>query len=840
MVQAGATLELDGGMSGLTVPGEPLTLNGNGTDGNGALSNITGNNVWAGPITLQTNATIGAAAGTSVTASGVVEDLPTVPVPAPSLTKVGTGTAIFTAANTYSGTTFVNAGILNVQNNFGLGVPVNEVQAITVTGSTTGSFTLQFMTSPRVTLPAVTTATTVANDINGLLTGLGIAGTVSVKQTANVYTVTFDGGAVAGLNQPQLVAAGSGGTLAVASTMRDGSNGTIVANGATLQVQGGITVSNEPLTITGAGFGGIGALDSPSGANLYDGPITMAGSASIGADTDSTPAVSTLTIDQVISESSPKSALTKVGTGTVLLDGAASNTYTGPTTVADGTLELGKTAGAFAVPAGLTVGTGTLPPGSATAQLEGNSEIVNGQALTVKSDGVFDFNGNTQTVASLAMTGGTVTLTGAASQLTVTGAVTGTSDAATPPNAATVSGAGTLALTATAPTITLTGSGLPASTPNMTIAAPITTTAAAGFTKAGNGVLQVTSNNPTLPVTVTAGTLLADADPTIAETFGAVTLKGGTLGGSGSVVSIAPATAGGTIQPAENSLTPTTLVTTTTAAQTWNSATTLSLVLNNDVPGDYSVLALNGNLNINGASLAGFAGSGDNLGNTFTVLTTPGTISGTFASPGTDSNGQAIVFVGGEKFDAQYPTDHHEVILTRVAAVATVTLSASVSPSSVFGQAVTFSATVVPEAGGGTISNSDTVTFTLDSYPASYTAASSNPPPPTYTSATKSGVAVFNPADFFGQALTVGSYTISAVFNGDNTFGATDPANPATITQKVTQASTSFTLGTNAATVTGNFTVDPPAVRRPRRHHRAHHALRRHDLGASGYAPARR
>ncbi len=758
--------------------------------GQGALSNLTGVNQWSGAITLQTNSIIGAAGGTSLLASGVIQDPATIPVPAPTLTKVGNGTVSLSNANTYSGTTYVNGGILNVRNNSALGVPVNEVQTITVTGSITGSYTLQFMNSPLVTLSGntgTTTATQVRNAINGLLTSLGINGTVSVTQSGAVYTVTFDGGAVAGLIQPQLVAVGSAGTIATVATVRDGSNGTVVANGATLQVQGGITLSNEPLTITGAGFGGIGALDSPSGTNTWDSPITLAGAASIGADTDSTPAVSMLTIDQVIGQSVTKSPLTKVGTGIVLLSGTASNTYTGLTTVANGTLELGKT-GAIAIPADLTVGTGALPPGSAVAQLEGNNQIPSTQALTVNSDGFFDLNGNTQVVASLTMTGGTAALTGITSQLTVTGGVTGTSDSASPANPGAITGLGTLALTSASPTITATGSGLPDSTPNLMISAPITTTAPAGITKAGIGVLQVTSNNPTLPVTAAAGTILADGEPAISETFGTVTLNGGTVGGSGSVVSIVPAagpTGGGTIQPAENSFTPTTLTTTTTAAQTWNTATTLSLVLNDQSTGDYSVLALNGNLNINGASLGGFAGLGVHLGDTFTVLTTTGTITGAFASYGKDTNGEDIVFVGGQKFDALYTGQ--QVILTRVQATATVTLSSSVAspPGSVYGQGVTFSATVTPETGAGPIVNTDTVTFTLDNNAATLTAATTN------------GVAIFDPIAFFSLPLSVGTHTITAVFNGDNTFAATDPAFPATITQTVIQASTSFTLGAN-------------------------------------------
>src|SRR5262249_20095603 len=154
-------------------------------------------------------------------------------------------------------------------------------------------------------------------------------------------------------------------------------------------------------------------------------------------------------------------------------------------------------------------------------------------------------------------------------QLNVTGAVTD-NDGATPPNLATVTGAGTLSLNNANPVITVTsplsGNALAASTPDMTIASTIVTPGSVfGFTKAGNGILQVTSNASTLPATVTGGRLLADGDPALGETFSGVVLKGGTLGGHGSVVAVGPASGaggGGTIQPAEDSGTPTTLTTT--------------------------------------------------------------------------------------------------------------------------------------------------------------------------------------------------------------------------------------------------------------------------------------
>ena len=54
VVNTGATLELAGGTSNLDIP-EPLTLNGRGADGRGALRNASGNNTLRGPITLASN-----------------------------------------------------------------------------------------------------------------------------------------------------------------------------------------------------------------------------------------------------------------------------------------------------------------------------------------------------------------------------------------------------------------------------------------------------------------------------------------------------------------------------------------------------------------------------------------------------------------------------------------------------------------------------------------------------------------------------------------------------------------------------------------------------------------
>src|SRR5207237_1812023 len=68
-----------------------------------------------------------------------------------------------------------------------------------------------------------------------------------------------------------------------------GDAGATVSNGATLQIQGGITVGAEALTISGAGASGAtGALENVSGTNNYGGLVTLGAASTISSDASST------------------------------------------------------------------------------------------------------------------------------------------------------------------------------------------------------------------------------------------------------------------------------------------------------------------------------------------------------------------------------------------------------------------------------------------------------------------------------------------------------------------------------------------------------------------------
>src|SRR5262249_11277876 len=178
VVNTGAGLQLDGSGAPLNVTGETLTLNGPGFNAGGALENLLGNNIWGGPIIDASTASSGVDSGATLPVPGGVQDGVPAPVPAASLAKVGTGTLVFPNANPFTGTTFVNAGVLNVQNAGSLGAAVNNVQRVSVTGPVTGTFRLTFNGQQTSALANNASAAAVQSALEALST-IGV-GNVSV------------------------------------------------------------------------------------------------------------------------------------------------------------------------------------------------------------------------------------------------------------------------------------------------------------------------------------------------------------------------------------------------------------------------------------------------------------------------------------------------------------------------------------------------------------------------------------------------------------------------------------------------------------------------------------
>jgi autotransporter-associated beta strand protein len=777
-VASGAALQLDGdptnlgGGTGIIISGESLILNGTGNSNAGALENVTGANTWTGSVTLATDTSIGTDAGTQLTISGVVQDPSPLPNPVANLTKVGTGTLVLPNANTYSGKTTVNAGILNIRDKAALGgVSASEVQQLVVGGVNSGSFTLTFngktTGSLAYNVPATggTSATaSVQNALNALSTVGGVSGSVAVTQSGTTYTVTF-GGSLALTSLPLITAAGANGTTVSVSRLTAGSGGTTVASGATLQLQANNTVfANEALTLSGLGFNGIGALDDVAGnSSTWDRAISLAANASIGVDGSS----DRLIIDQPISDGGKAFGITKIGPGTLQYAGSSGNSYTGLTTVNQGPLELNASGGAIAVAGDLTVGDNVA--GAASVKLLTAGDVASTSNVIVNSDGTFDLNGLTQTVASLTMNGGQVSLTGTSSKLTLGGDVKGT-------NNAKITGAGTVSLGGATRTFTVTpGSGSPDLLVDAVIAGVNSTD---GLTKAGAGVLQLTEDNTFGgTTTVNLGTVLADG-PTTGNTLANVTLNGGTLGGKGVVDTIG--STAGTVAPGDDS-TATGTGTLSSQTVTLDNNSTFFVVLNGTGAGQYDKLTVNGDIYLNTATLDGITGNGVNLLDKFTIITTSGgTVHGKFAEP----HGSGIAFIGGQKYSVDY-SDSTKVVLQRIANSLTVGLAVSHNPSN-YGEDVLFTATVTPEAGAVLKPNSASITFELDSNPAltkTITIGATNQ-------------VVFSPQTLIGGFLALGGHSVTATFNPNADFNS---AAPATASLTVGQASTTTALAADVA-----------------------------------------
>jgi autotransporter-associated beta strand protein len=759
---AALALDLDPKQTGTpqTVTGVALQVNGPGVNNHGALDNVSGANTWAGPITLGTGSALGVDGGT-LTATGDVKGATSA-----TLSKVGPGTLFFPTANDYLGTTLVQAGVLNIGNTGALGGPLtSEVQTVSLSGATTGTFTLTF--KGQTTGPLVFNAT--AAQVQAALAGLSTvgAGNVNVTRTGNLLTVTFQG-SLAGVDEPQLTATPSSGTSAVVTTVTQGGlGGTVVSGGGTLQLQNNITVSTEALQLSGPGYNGIGALDSASGSNTWDAAITLTGDASVGAETDPRLGISTLTVDQAIGEATAGTNLTKVGTGVVVFSGTAGNTYTGLTSVTAGTLQLNKSAGALAVPGNLTLGDATAAsPPTGAVQLLANNQVASSATVTVNSAGLFDLNGHTQTVGALRLTGGTVALTGAASNLSVTGLVTAKSDSAGTP--ATVRGTGTLTLAPAGSGAGTTFAVNPGGGPiDLVVSAPVTGSGGVGLTKAGDGTMQIASVTSYPGLTeVTAGKLLVDQPGAL----GNVLVSGGILAGTGAVgtgsASVPALTAtGGTVHPGDG---PGTL--TATGDVSFNANTTFDVTLNGTTAGSgYSQLVVNGNINLGGATLTGQLGSGfsPRVGvDSFTLIQTTGaghTISGQFLQGTT-------ALIAGVKFGITYnPTS---VVLQRLP-VATTT-DVSLAPSSgVPNSTFTVTAAVTPDTPD--VATTGTVSLTVAG-PASFNQ--------TYTLPVAGHTATLTL-----QGLNAGTYTVTVA-----KYLSSDPA----VTNSQAPTTPSFTVNPDA------------------------------------------
>ena len=229
-----------------------------------------------------------------------------------------------------------------------------------------------------------------------------ISGIVSSSSGTGTVTKQGDGKAIlSGANTYTGATAVQNGTLEIRNNTALGTTaaGTTVTSGATLALSNDITVSAETLSLGGTGEGGVGALLNISGTNTYGGAVTLTAATTIASQAGSltlnsgtalatgannltvnTASGSSITISSVIDDGASTAALTKTGTGTLIL--SANNTYDGITTVQAGTLRI-TNLGAL----GNTTGD-TIVQNGATLEFANNINVPSGETITLTGDGV--------------------------------------------------------------------------------------------------------------------------------------------------------------------------------------------------------------------------------------------------------------------------------------------------------------------------------------------------------------------------------------------------------------------------------------------------------------------
>lgn len=534
-----------------------ISTNGNLGAAAGAVTINAATLDIAGTFTSTRNFTLGSATSTvqvdptfTLTANGIFSGPGT-------LNKTGTGTLVLGGVNTYTGATNISAGTLRN----GIANVILDSSAVTVASGATYD-----LNSFSETVGSLAGAGTVTSSAAGALTL-----TAGGDNTSTLFSGILQNGSgtiaftksgtgtltLSGANTYSGLTTVSGGILLIQNSTALGTTvgGTTVSSGATLELQSGIAVGGELLTLNGAGVSSFGALRNLSGNNSFAGAITLASASTIYSDAGTL----TLTGGIVnggfaatfggagnISQSnviSGTGALVKNDAGTLTLSGASTflggSTINGGTVVVTSDASLGSALGALTLNAGtLEVATGfstirlfTIGNASSTFQVDAGqtftvNSVISGSgtlnktgAGTMVLSGVNLFSGGTNVI------GGTLQLS-AVNRLLTTGGLTisgGTFDLQT-------FGQTTAAVTLSSGTITGNGAGtLTGSSYTLqsgTVSAILAGSGTVTKNTAGTVILSG-SNTFTGSTTISAGLLQVNTNNALGTTASGTTVANG-------------------------------------------------------------------------------------------------------------------------------------------------------------------------------------------------------------------------------------------------------------------------------------------------------------------------
>jgi autotransporter-associated beta strand protein len=515
------------------------------------------------------------------------------------LVKNGPGTLTLSGANTYTGNTTIDQGVLAVTSFSGNGTesPLGKGNTLTINGSTlrySGTNSVNFGAFNRAvalgagggTFDAAVSGSTYWF-ATGVISGTGPLAKTGAGQLIMQSTNTFDGPFQISEAEVQIRSAAALGSTAGATTVTDGARLCVAAN---------ITV-DENLILNGNG-GGNGALQNNDNAvSTITGNINLATNAGIGGGSPGM-----FTLSGVISG---PGNLTKLQGNAITLSGATSNTYTGLTILGGtGKLVLAKTGGSIAIPGNIHLSSTSWNGDASGVVLGGDEQIADGSIITwtttsqtggAQEDSFLRLNGHTETV------GGLISVGNAVDPVVEN---RGLNDAA-------AYGTGTLIIQTVGSTSSYNYNGSIRNTDGGSGGGTV------ALVKTGSGT-QILSGNMSNSgtTTINAGALQLDGT----ATFPVTVATGGRLKGTGSTSGAVTVNAGGFLAPGSD------IGTLTTGNATI--AGTYSFEGNGSIA---DRLTVNGNLTITGATLAINAIT-PLLEPSYVVASYTGTLTGTFGT----------------------------------------------------------------------------------------------------------------------------------------------------------------------------------------------------------------
>ena len=311
-------LTINGGTLGNTTGG-PLQLPGNAVLVNGdfTLAGASQLNTGTGAVTLSGNRTVTVAGG-ALYVNGPIDQTGTA-----SLTLAGGGTTTLAAASTYTGGTTVTGGTVNLQ----AGGASGTVRGPLTVGP---GATVNLNAADAIGYAAGSSVTTLT--VNGGTVNLNVAPAVSTNFTSGnvgfITNVVLGGGQIVGVARSTDAAAVPGRL-----NFSPGYGITSTASGTTSVISTGVQLR------AGAAL----AINTASGTVPAAGPD--------------------LRIDGQITEAQGVGTVTKLGAGTLsVTDAFGASTYTGGTTISQGTVRANDVTSGTAVVAVLGTGTTTVQP----------------------------------------------------------------------------------------------------------------------------------------------------------------------------------------------------------------------------------------------------------------------------------------------------------------------------------------------------------------------------------------------------------------------------------------------------------------------------------------------